>query len=418
VTGAAPPLRRPKVLHVSIGGPILRSYFAGQLAFIRAQGFDVVIAAAGGPDLDALCRSEGVRGHAVPVFRPLRPWQDLKALLGLLHVIARERPDVVHGHTPKAALLGLLAAFLAGVPRRISHLRALPLETGRGPLRWLLHGAELLIARLSTETVAISPSLVQAYRSLPGLRGAHVSLVANGSGNGVDARGRFNPEHIDSARLDALRARIGLPARARAICFVGRLASSKGLAELAAAWAVLREQYPDLWLVLAGDVDAREPLAAPLVDRLRSDPRVRLPGYVYERELVFALAAVNVLPSHREGFGAVLLEAAALGVPSVASRVTGCVDAIVDGDTGTLVAPRSAAALTEALGRYLDQPAWRAAHGRAARERALAEFAPERIWHALAALYRTPLRPRRSGRGAPQPASSRASVSAQPARQR
>jgi hypothetical protein len=109
VTGAAPPLRRPKVLPVSIGGPILRSYFAGQLAFIRAQGFDVVIAAAGGPDLDALCRSEGVRGHAVPVFRPLRPWQDLKALLGLL------------------------AAFLAGVPRRIYHLRALPLEPGRGP---------------------------------------------------------------------------------------------------------------------------------------------------------------------------------------------------------------------------------------------------------------------------------------------
>lgn len=386
---------RPRLLHVSIGGPILRSYFAGQLAYIRAQGFEVVVAAEGGPDLEALCRSEGVRGHAVPLIRPIRPWQDLKAFVGLLRVIARERPDIVHGHTPKAALLGLLAGFLLRVRRRIYHLRALPFETQSGVLRWLLLGGELAISWLSTEIVTISPSLAEAYRILPGLGGARMALVAKGSGNGVDARVKFNPERIAPARLVALRARLGIPEQARTVCFVGRLATSKGLAELADAWHALRDRHPDAYLVLAGSVDAREPAAPATLNRFRSDPRVCLPGYVDERELIFALATVNVLPSYREGFGAVLLEAAAMGVPSVASRVTGCIDAIVDGVTGTLVAPRSAAALTEALDRYLVQPALRAAHGRAARERALAEFAPEYVWREIAALYRAPLRPPR-----------------------
>jgi glycosyltransferase involved in cell wall biosynthesis len=404
---------RPKLLHVSIGGPILRSFFAGQLAYMQAQGFEVVIAAEGGPDLDALCRSEGVRGWNVPVIRPLRPWHDLKTLRALRRVIDEERPDIVHGHTPKGLLLGLLGASLEGVPRRICHLRSLPLETRSGPGRWLLHGCELLVAAISTDVFAISPSLAVAYRRLPGLRQAPVTVIAGGSGNGVDARGRFDPQRIAPADLAAFRARLGLPEDARVLCYVGRLAREKGIGELAAAWAVLRERDPDLRLLLAGRLDEREPVAADVLAMLAADPRVCLPGYVYERELAFALATVHILPTWREGFGTVLLEAAAMGVPAVASRVTGCIDAVVDGVTGTLVAPRSAPALVEALGRYLDDPDLRAAHGRAARRRALAEFAPERVWQELARRYRGP-----AAKADPQAALSSARVSDQPARQR
>ena len=92
-------VRRPKLLHVSIGGPILRSYFTGQLAYMRAHGFEVVVAARGGPDLDRLCGSEGVRARPIDLIRPLRPWRDLRALFALLRIVARERPDVVHCHT-------------------------------------------------------------------------------------------------------------------------------------------------------------------------------------------------------------------------------------------------------------------------------------------------------------------------------
>jgi Glycosyl transferase 4-like domain len=134
---------------VSIGGPSLRAYFAGELAFMRARGFDVVLAAPDGPDLERLCRAEGARARPVAIGRALRPWHDLKSLFRLFRIIAKERPSIVHCHSPKASLLGIVAAFLLRIPHRIHHLRALPLETQRGPMRWLLHASELLVSRLS-----------------------------------------------------------------------------------------------------------------------------------------------------------------------------------------------------------------------------------------------------------------------------
>jgi glycosyltransferase involved in cell wall biosynthesis len=384
-------VRRPKLLHVSIGGPILRSYFAGQLAYMRARGFDVVVAAQGGPDLDRLCRSEGVSARPIDLIRPLRPWRDLRALIALLRIVADEHPDVVHCHTPKAALLGLLAAFILRAPHRIYHLHTLPLETARGPTRWLLHASERLAWSLCTETLAVSDSLRRSYERHLGLHRPAIRVHGAGSVNGVDARGRFDPARIRHRRLIEFRRRIGLPAEARALCFVGRLAHDKGLAELHAAWQRLRARYPDLWLIVAGEADERQPGAPAPLEALRRDARVAMPGFVDERELVFAAATLAVLPTHREGFGSVLIEAAAMAIPAVAFRVTGCIDAVIDGVSGTLVTPGSVPALVVAIARYLDDPALRARHGAAGRARALAQFAPERIWTALHAFYRDAL---------------------------
>jgi glycosyltransferase involved in cell wall biosynthesis len=375
--------RRPKLLHVSIGGPILHSYFAGQLAYMRAHGFDVAVAAQGGPDLVRLCESEGVRARPVDLIRPLRPRRDLRTLIALLRVIADERPDIVHCHTPKAALLGLLAAFVLRAPHRIYHLHTLPLETARGPTRWLLRASERLAGLLCTEALAVSDSLGRSYERRLGPQRAPIKVHGAGSVNGVDAQSRFDPAQIGPRRLCEFRRRIGLPADAPALCFVGRLAQDKGLAELQAAWRQLRDRYPDLWLIVAGEADERQPAAPGLLEALRRDPRVVMPGFVDDRELVFAASTLNILPTYREGFGSVLLEAAAMAIPSVAFRVTGCVDAVVDGVSGTLVAPGSVAALVAAIMRYLDDPALRARHGAAGRARALDAFAPERVWARL-----------------------------------
>jgi glycosyltransferase involved in cell wall biosynthesis len=396
-----PPSKPPKLLHVSNGDFILRSYFAGALAFVRARDFEVVLAAPGSPDLERLCRAEGARARPIAMARALRPWHDLKALFRLLRIMAEERPNIVHCHGPKAALLGILAAFILRVPHRIHHLRALPLETERGPMRWLLYASELLVSRLSTETIAISESLRRSYNRQLGLRRVPITVHGAGSGNGVDARGRFDPERLSAERLHAFRRRIGLPADARALCFVGRLARDKGLVELHDAWQGLRRRYPDLWLILAGDPDERDPVPMALLDAWRCDARTCMPGFVDACQLVFAAACINVLPSHREGFGSVLVEAAAMAIPSVATRATGCVDAVVDGVTGTLVPPRSAPALLDAIARYLDDPELRARHGAAARRRALAEFVPERIWTGIFACYAAALDAARGTADAP-----------------
>ena len=379
---------------------------------MQAQGFEVVIAAAGGPDLEALCRSEGVRGWNVPVIRPLRPWHDLKTLRALRRVIDEERPDIVHGHTPKGVLLGLLAASsraCRGASAICARCRSRP---GAGPG-----------AGCCTAASAGRRDQHRHLRDQPLARRGLPAPAGPPPGAGHGDRGRQRQRRRRPRALRSAAHRAGRPrgvsgtaraARGRPRAVLRRpFGAREGHGELAAAWAVLRERDPDLRLLLAGRLDEREPVAAEVLAMLAADPRVCLPGYVYERELAFALATVHVLPTWREGFGTVLLEAAAMAVPAVASRVTGCIDAVVDGVTGTLVAPRSAPALVEALGRYLDDPDLRAAHGRAARRRALAEFAPERVWQELARRYRGP-----AAKADPQAALSNARVSDQPARQR
>jgi glycosyltransferase involved in cell wall biosynthesis len=144
-----------------------------------------------------------------------------------------------------------------------------------------------------------------------------------------------------------------------------------------------------LQLVLAGQIDERTPIDRQLVDKFARDSRVRLLGFVEDVELLLAASSVNVLPTYREGFGNVLLEAAAMEVPSVATKVSGCIDAVVHGETGLLVPPRAPAEMAAAISMYLENPSLARQHGQQGRQRALTLFQPEVVWNDLLETYRS-----------------------------
>jgi glycosyltransferase involved in cell wall biosynthesis len=161
----------------------------------------------------------------------------------------------------------------------------------------------------------------------------------------------------------------------------------------------LRDAHPSLHLVLAGRIEAEEDaIPRDVVARLLADPRVHLPGAVRDMPRLYAACDVVALPTYREGFPNVALEAAAMALPIVATAVPGCVDAVVEGETGTLVPPRDPAALGAALSRYLADAALRARHGDAARARVLRDFRQEAIWEAVADEYDALLADRRGRR--------------------
>jgi len=208
-------------------------------------------------------------------------------------------------------------------------------------------------------------------------------VLGEGSVGGIDALDAFNPETISAKSLAAVRERLHLPAGVQTVGFVGRLEREKGVAELLEAFAELRASRPAVHLVVLGSLEVKDRLPDAVLHTLRDDPHVHwVSDYIDGRELAAAYALMDVvaLPSYREGFPSVLLEAAAMARPAVSTRVPGCSDAIVDGVTGTLVDVRDARALATAIAAYLDDAALRRAHGEAARGRALADFAPERIW--------------------------------------
>jgi lipopolysaccharide/colanic/teichoic acid biosynthesis glycosyltransferase len=244
---------------------------------------------------------------------------------------------------------------------------------------------EWLSCALAHRVFAVSHSMRRVALD-EGLCGAEkIAVLAGGSGNGVDATRRFVPQPAHVRR--EARARLGIPEAALVIGFVGRIVRDKGVVELAVAWNALRDADPRLRLLLVGRFDTEDAIPGHVLDALRADPRVHLAGVDPETPPLYAAMDVVALPTYREGFPNVALEAAAMELPIVATSVTGCVDAVVDGTTGILVPTGDAAALERALRRYLVDPALCRSHGAAARARVLASFRRETIWNALAAEY-------------------------------
>jgi glycosyltransferase involved in cell wall biosynthesis len=221
-----------------------------------------------------------------------------------------------------------------------------------------------------------------------------ITVLAGGSGNGVDATGRFVPQpaHI---RRDT-RARLGIPQDALVIGFVGRVVRQKGVVELATAWKELRETDARFHLLLVGRVDTEDAIPRDVLAELLRDRRVRLTGVDPNTPPLYAAMDVVALPTYREGFPNVALEAAAMALPIVATEVPGCVDAVEDGATGTLVPARDAGALGSALRRYVGDASLRSRHGAAARARVLAAFRREAIWEAIRDEYGLLLKSKRA----------------------
>lgn len=379
------------VVHVTTVPISLKAHLLGQARFMRGRGFELRAITSPGPELAEFSRLEGVEVDAVSMQRAITPLADLAALWRLWGVLRRLHPEIVHSHTPKGGLLGMIAATLSRAPVRIYHLRGLPFVTASGLRRQLLRASEGVSCLLAHRVLAVSESmrLIAVEEGL--CPPEKIKVLLGGSGNGVDAEERFTPP-AEGVRVAARREH-GIPADALVIGFVGRLGPEKGSAELLAAWNALRDRMQTLHLLLVGP---DEGLTRKQVAVLRSDPRIRITGHVGDVAPIYPAMDVVALPTYREGFPNVALEAAAMSLPIVATDVPGCRDAVLDGVTGTLVPARDARALERALERYLIDPALRANHGAAARKRVLADFRREAVWEAIAQEYRELLAGRRA----------------------
>lgn len=393
------------VAHVTTVPLSLVTHLSGQIAYVRSCGFAIHVITSPGPELDAFGEKERIPVHAIPMARAITPLRDLLALWRLWGTLRRIRPEIVHSHTPKGGLLGMIAATLAGTPVRVYHIRGLPFVTATGFRRRLLRLSELASCTLAHRVLAVSHSM-RSIAVEEGLCPAEkVKVILGGSGNGVDTE-RFRPAR-DDARQTA-RADRGIPADALVIGFVGRLTREKGICELERAWRALRQDEPRARLLLIGWIEAQDAESREAVAALRADSRVHLTGPVPDTARLYPAMDVVALPTYREGFPNVALEAAATALPIVATSVPGCVDAVEDGTTGILVPARDAEGLEHALRRYLSDPVLRARHGEAGRRRVMSQFRREAIWEGIVAEYRDLLPVSTQGAPPPRPTSASA----------
>ena len=292
----------------------------------------------------------------------------------------------------------LLQNSLAGVPVRIYHIHGLPLLTAKGYRKSLLRWSEAAACRFATEVWCVSVSVREEAVREGLCPPAKIRVLRSGSINGVDGREAFNPDQVGRAEGAEIRRAWGIDAGAPVVGFVGRIVRDKGVRELLEAWSLVRVRVPKARLMVVGEFEDQDSPGADAIEALKMDRSICLAGRVTSGMARFYAAMdVLALPTYREGFPVTVMEAASMGLPVVATRVPGCVDAVQDGVTGTLVPARDAEALADALGRYLLDQELRREHGAAGRARMMRDFGQAEMWAEVHAQYERLLQ--RSGSG-------------------
>jgi glycosyltransferase involved in cell wall biosynthesis len=387
----------PRIVYIATASDFPKVLLGGQFAFMRSRGMDVVVVASPGPALTALESQEQVRTVGIPVEREIRPAKDLVSAFRLYRLLRELAPDIVNAGTPKAAMLGLLAARFARVSVRIYTLHGLRLETTRGLKRWVLKAAERLTSGCAQQVICVSQSLESEYLGQRLAAPGKTTVLGDGSANGVSLE-RFSRAAIGGDRGRALRLQLGIGMTDFVIGYLGRFTRDKGIVDLYEAFARIAADGANVRLLLVGRFEDGDPLPEEYVERIRRHPKIVTVDFVSDPAPYYGVIDLLALPSFREGFPTIVIEAAAAGVPSVGYRVTGLVDAIVDGHTGTLVAVGAREALAAVLRRYLEDEHLRRQHGEAALARARSLFANTTVWSNLLSEYRRLLSSSRAGR--------------------
>ena len=366
-------LRNVRIAHVTSVPFFLVTQLKGQMEYLRDIGMQVTMITSAGPELAHLTLGPGFEHAVVEIRRKPAPFRDLLALLRMIRLFRQYRFDIVHSTTPKAGLLTALAGFLARVPVRLHTFTGQQWVTMSGILRFVSRFSDRMIGWLNTRCYADSPSQRQYLIDEGILSAERIGVIGSGSLAGVDVmrfrRDRFLPEERVS-----LRSELGIANGARVLVYIGRITRDKGVLELLAAFRNLQAEGIAVELLLVGPMEVEGDTQSASLKQALQQSQVHCIGYTNVPERYLAIADILCLPSYREGFGTVVIEAAAMGVPTVGTRINGLKDAIVECETGLLVEPRNAEALYAALAGLLAAPEQLARMGTAARERALQLF--------------------------------------------
>lgn len=332
----------PKLIRITTAPISLNVLLPWQMQYMQQHGFDVVIVSSDGPELKTVLEREGCRHHIVPMTRRMSPFTDLKCLWQLYRFFRKEKPDIVHSHTPKAGLLAMLAAKMAGVKLRVHTVAGLRYVTTKGFSRKILVFMEKLTGKAATHVWPNSHSLRKFMEDNKLVKPSKLEVIGWGSSNGVRLS-RYSVSSLLPEKLAAIRQHIQYNDKLVYFLSVGRIVHDKGMDELLMAFIKLYENNPQLRLVLVGAFeDEVDPVSEETKKLMQSHPGVIMAGWSNDVEYYMHLAYALVHPSHREGFPNVLLQAGAMGCPVICSRIDGNIDIAEDGKTGLIFEVKNA----------------------------------------------------------------------------
>ena len=332
-------------------------FFEGQYELLK-EDFDLTAIATQNQELEEFGEKHGVKVHGIPMEREISPFKDFVGLLRFCRYFRIERPFIVHGNTPKGGLLSMMAAYITDVPVRIYMCHGLRYQGLTGFKRWLLMKTERMACCCATHVMSVSKGIAKDLHD-DRITDKDVVVVWNGSVKGIDTA-RFDPQR-EFNREELLRT-YGLSRTDYVLTFVGRIVRDKGVDELVEAFTSLHASHPEMRLLLIGRIEREgNPVSDKTLQIIENTPAIIAPGPQNNIPEILSVTDIFVLPSYREGFGLSLMEAGAMGVPAVATDITGCNEVVEDGRTGILIPSRSASAIVDAVERlYTDKELYQA----------------------------------------------------------
>lgn len=366
-----------------------------QIAVIGEQGAAVTVITSAGPEQALLDELDGVKCLSINIPRSISPWRDFLALYRLFIFFKYQNTQIAHSTTPKAGLLTALAAFFAGVPLRLHTFTGQPWVDMKGTKRWLTRASDSLIGLLNTRCYTDSASQKQFLIDQGIVNPSRLFCIGAGSLAGVDVQ-RFDSSRFSQDQRELIRKSLGISDDVPVLLFVGRITVDKGVCELLEAFQRLKAIGSDAHLVLVGPIDTESGVeGSTLLKEINHLFGVHVIGYTDSPESYLSISDILCLPSYREGFGTVVIEAAAMGVPTIGTQIYGLSDAVVHGVTGLLVPPRNVEELVNALIKLLTDDFLRRRLGEAARQRALNLFDSRKINSQMIEEYQILIRDKR-----------------------
>lgn len=367
----------------------LRYLLPGQMHFMAASGFDVLMISADGKELAEVIAQEQCRHIIVPMTRKITPLQDIKCLFQLIRIFRKEKPDIVHTHTPKAGLLGMLAARWCRVKVRIHTVAGLPLMVEKGFKYRLLKFIEKLTYASASQVWPNSNSLLKFISEKKLTSPAKLRIIGKGSTNGIDIK-RFNKEALDEKTILETKGLVNYTSQNKYLLCIGRLVADKGIVELVNVFKQLQASNPTLKLILVGGYEpALDPLPPGTLQEIETNPNIIHINWTNHVEYYMKLADFFVFPSHREGFPNVLLQAGAMELPIICSQITGNIDIVINNETGLIFESGNEQQILNMLQYAITHPQHMQAMAQKLRREVTQDYRQENIWQNILAAYKT-----------------------------
>lgn len=362
-----------KIARVSTVPLFVVAHLQAQIKALSAAGMAVTVITSHDEMSDELTKNKSLTYVPVNIEREINLVKDFLSLVALIRTFRKNKFDIIHSTTPKAGLLCAIAGVFSGTKIRLHTFTGQPWATMSGVKRSLLKLCDRIIGLLNTHCYADSESQKNFLVFSGIIKREKISVIGAGSIAGIDLN-RFDPSRYTSEQLSMLRDDLHIPESGKILLFVGRITPEKGIKELVSAFAEIVNKDSNIFLVFVGPFESSGKNIVEQVTDVNVRKNIKIVGYSDEPEKYMALADLLCLPSYREGFGTVVIEAAAMGTPTIGTDIYGLSDAIVDGKTGVLVPVRDAVALETAILSTLNNAPLMSAMGTAARDRACSDF--------------------------------------------